>query len=115
MIPVKPSIAAKAHVNSMEQYEAMYRRSVEQPEEFWREQAAILDWYHPPRSILDVDLQEVDFSWYAGGRLNASIGLFNATNSSAITTVETTYGSDWKVPRGVLAARTLQFQGSLTF
>ena len=71
MIPVKPSIAAKAHVKSMEQYQELYRRSIEQPEEFWREQAAILDWYHPPRSILDVDLEEVDFSWYAGGRLNA--------------------------------------------
>ena len=71
MIPVKPSIAAKAHVKSMEQYQEMYRRSIEQPEEFWREQAAILDWYHPPRSILDMDLEEVDFSWYSGGRLNA--------------------------------------------
>ena len=71
MIPVKPHIAANAHVKSMEQYREMYRRSIEQPEEFWREQAAILDWYHPPSSILDADLEEVDFSWYSGGRLNA--------------------------------------------
>jgi acetyl-CoA synthetase len=71
MIPVKPDIAAKAHVKSMEQYREMYRRSIEQPEEFWREQAAILDWYHPPNSIVDVDLQVVDFAWYSGGRLNA--------------------------------------------
>jgi len=71
MIPVKPHIAAKAHVKSMEQYREMYRRSIEQPEEFWREQAAILDWFHPPSSILDADMEEVDFAWYSGGRLNA--------------------------------------------
>ncbi|HVR12111.1 MAG TPA: acetate--CoA ligase [Thermoanaerobaculia bacterium] len=71
MIPVKPDIAATAHVKSMEQYREMYRRSIERPDEFWREQAAILDWFHPPASIVDVDMEEVDFSWYSGGRLNA--------------------------------------------
>jgi len=71
MIPVKPQIAAKAHVNSLEQYNEMYRRSLEDPEGFWREQAAILDWFYPPRTVLDVDMEEVDFAWYSGGRLNA--------------------------------------------
>jgi acetyl-CoA synthetase len=71
MIPVKPHIAQRAYVKSMEQYREMYRRSVEQPEEFWREQAGILDWFHPPRSVLDLDTEEVDFAWFGGGRLNA--------------------------------------------
>jgi acetyl-CoA synthetase len=71
MIPVKPDIAARAHVKSLEQYREMYRRSVEQPEDFWREQAAIVDWFHPPSRIVDHDPNEVDFSWYSGGRLNA--------------------------------------------
>ena len=71
MIPVKPHIAERAHINSLQQYQEMYRRSVEQPEAFWREQAGILDWFHPPRGIMDVDMDEVDFSWYSGGRLNA--------------------------------------------
>ncbi len=73
MIPVKPAIAARAHVKSMEQYHEMYRRSIEQPQEFWGEQAGILDWFYPPRRIFDQDPNEVaDFSWYSGGRLNAS-------------------------------------------
>ncbi|HEY8022131.1 MAG TPA: acetate--CoA ligase [Thermoanaerobaculia bacterium] len=71
MIPVKPDIAANALVSSLEQYREMYRRSIERPEEFWRDQAAALDWFHPPHTILDVDMEEVDFSWYGGGRLNA--------------------------------------------
>jgi acetyl-CoA synthetase len=72
MIPVKPHVAERAHVKSLEQYREMYRRSIEEPEAFWREQAGMVDWFHPPRSILDIDSQEVDFSWYSGGRLNAS-------------------------------------------
>ena len=71
MITVKPHVAERAHVKSLEQYQEMYRRSIERPEEFWREQAGILDWFHAPRGIMDIDTDEVDFSWYSGGRLNA--------------------------------------------
>ncbi|HEY0781902.1 MAG TPA: acetate--CoA ligase, partial [Thermoanaerobaculia bacterium] len=71
MIPTKPQITERAHIKSMEQYREMYRRSLEQPEQFWREQAGILDWFHPPRNIVDIDPKEIDFSWYSGGRLNA--------------------------------------------
>ncbi|MDH3524123.1 MAG: acetate--CoA ligase [Acidobacteriota bacterium] len=71
MIPVKPRIAARAHINSLEEYERLYRRSLEQPEEFWREQAQRISWFHPPESIVDESLEEVDFSWFAGGKLNA--------------------------------------------
>jgi hypothetical protein len=48
-------------------------------------------------------------------RLNASIGLFNANNSAAIATINTNYGSQWLQPQAILAARTLQFQGTLSF
>jgi acetyl-CoA synthetase len=72
MIPVKPSIAQRAHIQSLDDYRRLYRRSLDEPEAFWREQAeSHLAWFHPPRSILDVDMEEVDFSWFAGGRLNA--------------------------------------------
>ena len=71
MIPVKPHIAQRAYVNSLDEYREMYRRSIEEPEEFWKEQAQILDWFHPPRNIMDMDMDEVDFAWFSGGRLNA--------------------------------------------
>ncbi len=71
MIPVKPEIAARAHVRSLEEYQRLYRLSVDDPEGFWRKQAEIVTWFHPPSTILDVDLKEVDFSWYGGGRINA--------------------------------------------
>ncbi len=71
MIPVKPHIAENAHIKSLAEYKEMYRRSVEEPADFWREMAGILDWFAPPRNIMDVDMEEVDFSWFGGGRLNA--------------------------------------------
>ena len=70
-IPVKTHIAAGAHISSFEDYQRLYRRSLDDPEGFWREQAEILTWFHPPQQIFDTDLREVDFSWYGGGRLNA--------------------------------------------
>src|SRR5262245_43324603 len=69
---VKPHIQKTAHIQSREEYERLYRRSLEEPDAFWAEQAKILDWYHPWTTVFDADYDEVDFAWYGGGRLNAS-------------------------------------------
>ncbi len=71
MIPVKPEIANRAHIRSLEEYRRLYRLSLDDPEGFWRKQAEIITWFHQPSTIHDVDMEEVDFSWYGGGRLNA--------------------------------------------
>ncbi|HEX4954028.1 MAG TPA: acetate--CoA ligase [Thermoanaerobaculia bacterium] len=71
MIPVKPDLAARAHIRSLEEYQTLYRRSLEDPAGFWRDQAEMLTWFHQPSTIFDADLHEVDFSWFGGGRLNA--------------------------------------------
>ena len=71
MIPVKPKIARRAEIRSLEEYERQYRESIDHPQRFWRKQAEALTWFHPPQTTLDVDVEEVDFSWFGGGRLNA--------------------------------------------
>ena len=73
MIPIKPEIARDAVVGSLEEYERLYRESLEQPEEFWRRQAESLTWFHPPERIAETDMEAVDFSWFGGGRLNACV------------------------------------------
>jgi acetyl-CoA synthetase len=70
MVPVKPAIAERSRIGSMGEYKELYRRSIDDPEGFWREQASRLSWYQQPHTVLDFDLEAVDFSWYAGGRLN---------------------------------------------
>ncbi len=71
MIPPKPAIAEHAHVGSIEEYRRLYEESIREPEAFWRRQAELLTWFHPPQAIADWNFHEVDISWYAGGMLNA--------------------------------------------
>lgn len=71
--PVKAEVAAKAHINN-EQYLALYQQSVEQPEEFWAEQAnEFLDWQQPWDSVLEHDYLKGEISWFKGGKLNVSV------------------------------------------
>ncbi len=69
--PVKKSIRKKAHIQSMEEYQRLYRLSLDNPEWFWAEHAKALDWFHPWNKVFDADYEEVDFAWFSGGRLNA--------------------------------------------
>src|SRR3984885_8070649 len=66
--------AAKAHVKSLEEYEVMYRRSVEQPEEFWAEAAGELEWFAPWTKVLEPgkDGSGNGAKWFVGGKLNLS-------------------------------------------
>ncbi len=70
-IPVKPHVRDRAHIRSMEEYQRLYRLSLDNPEWFWGEQAKALSWFHPWHKVFDADYDEVDFAWYSGGRLNA--------------------------------------------
>ncbi len=72
LFPVKPQMADRAHIRGMEEYQRLYRLSLEDPEGFWGEQAQALSWFHPWHSVLDADYEAVDFAWFSGGRLNAS-------------------------------------------
>ena len=71
LFPVKPHIRERAHIKTMEEYQRLYRLSLDNPEWFWGEQAKTLTWFHPWQSVFDADYKEVDFSWFLGGRLNA--------------------------------------------
>ena len=67
----------KHQVDSLEEYQRMYRLSVDDPVGFWRKQAERLSWFHPFHTVRDIDMDEIDFGWYLGGRLNAC---FNAVD-----------------------------------
>jgi len=71
VVDVKGHIAETARIGSLDAYREMYERSLADPEGFWRQQADRLTWYHPFHTVFDADMERVDFSWFAGGRLNA--------------------------------------------
>jgi acetyl-CoA synthetase len=65
---------SKAHISSLEQYEQMYRRSVDHPEEFWAEAANELEWFAPWIKVLTPgrDGSGLGAKWFEGAKLNLS-------------------------------------------
>ncbi len=53
----------------MGEYERIYRRSLEDPDGFWRETAQLIDWYREPERVLD-DSRAPFYAWFGGGELN---------------------------------------------
>ena len=50
-------------------YRTLYRQSLEDPESFWADAAAAIDWIHPWDRVLDSQAQPLA-RWYSGGLLN---------------------------------------------
>ena len=69
---IKPEIAEQAHI-TQEIYQSMYRRSIDEPEAFWAEQAEkFLDWSRPWDRVMDYDFKKGHIRWFEGGELNVS-------------------------------------------
>ena len=70
--PVPAEVAAHAWINN-DQYLEMYKRSVDDPEGFWAEQAQqFLSWDKPWDKVLDWDFTKGHIRWFEGGKLNVS-------------------------------------------
>src|SRR5678816_2353458 len=51
-------------------YAIEYRRSIDDPEGFWREQVGAIEWFDFPKTILDQDPNGAS-RWFRGGKLNS--------------------------------------------
>jgi acetyl-CoA synthetase len=60
------AITANAHV---QEYEALYRQSLEDPQGFWAERASELEWFKPWDKVLD-NSNAPFFKWFVGGKTN---------------------------------------------
>ncbi|WP_136247483.1 acetate--CoA ligase [Halomonas borealis] len=71
--PVPDDFAAKAWADKAT-YQAMYQRSLDDPQGFWAEQAESLEWFKAPRQIKHTEFgaDDVDIRWFEDGRLNVS-------------------------------------------
>ena len=61
--------SAKAHIKSMEEYKALHKRSIEDPEGFWAEVASELHWFKKWDTVLN-DSEKPFFKWFEGGKTN---------------------------------------------
>ncbi|THF85923.1 acetate--CoA ligase [Deinococcus sp. KSM4-11] len=67
VIPASADFTAHARVNR-EEYERLYRQSIDDPDTFWADVAADLDWMTPWTQVLD--WQEPHATWFAGAQTN---------------------------------------------
>lgn len=79
LFPPSPEFSKKAHISSMEEYQRLYRESVEQPNAFWLRMALEnLHWFKAPAKGVEEDFKGVGESaepyakYFADGQLNAS-------------------------------------------
>jgi acetyl-CoA synthetase len=71
--PVPAEWAERAYVDAAG-YAEKYRRSLQQPEQFWREETERLDWVKPWTKLSKWSFDEADFGieWFSDGTLNVS-------------------------------------------
>ncbi|MHC5071147.1 MAG: acetyl-coenzyme A synthetase N-terminal domain-containing protein, partial [Planctomycetota bacterium] len=67
----KPDIAARAHIGSMESYQALYDKSIQSPSQFWNKHAGRITFFHPYGTVVEEDFEKPGVAWFQGGRLNA--------------------------------------------
>ncbi len=63
----------QAFIKSMDEYRAIYRRSMEDPEGYWAERAEeLVSWEKKWDKVLEWDFTKPEIKWFQGGRLNMS-------------------------------------------
>jgi acetyl-CoA synthetase len=72
VFPPPAGASARAHIKSLDEYRAIYERSIAQPDAFWTEQANRLKWFQPWNQVSAVNYHDnVSIKWFLGGKLNA--------------------------------------------
>ena len=83
VFPAPAEFAAKAYITSLEEYEALYKKSIEEPEAFWADAASNLEWFAPWSKVLEGSFPNA--KWFVDGKLNLC---HNAVDRHALTTPE---------------------------
>jgi acetyl-CoA synthetase len=71
--PVTPDVAQHALIDK-NQYQAMYKQSIENPHQFWAEHGKRVDWIKPFTKVKNTtyDYNALSIKWFEDGELNAS-------------------------------------------
>jgi acetyl-CoA synthetase len=64
---------ANAHLQSMSEYNELYKQSIEDPEGFWGDQAEKhIDWFRKWKNVHEGNLIDGEHKWFVGGKLNVA-------------------------------------------
>ncbi|HAK93904.1 MAG TPA: acetate--CoA ligase [Planctomycetes bacterium] len=70
--PVPDAFKAQAHVKGWDEYEKLYKRSIDKPEEFWAEVAERITFFKKWDRVLAWDFSTAKIEWFGGAKLNVS-------------------------------------------
>jgi len=71
--PATASLKGHTHLDR-QQYETLYRESIDSPHTFWPRMAnTFLDWLQPFTQLNDCDMQKGEVRWFLGGKLNVTL------------------------------------------
>jgi acetyl-CoA synthetase len=71
LFPPPAEFAKKAYIGSMDQYRAMYKRSIEDPEGFWAEIADGFYWKQKWTKVREYDFSgSISIKWFLGAKTN---------------------------------------------
>ena len=117
--PVPDAVAKQAFIDEAK-YEAMYKRSVEDNEGFWADEAKRVDWIKPFTKVKDVSFAKDDLHirWYYDGSLNVCYNcidrhLEKKGDDVAIIWEGDDPGTDLKITYRELYERVCRFANSL--
>lgn len=70
--PVKAQVREKSYFKSMDEYNQMYAKSINDPEGFWLDVAKNISWFSAPLKATQGNFTGVNHAWFMHGKLNAA-------------------------------------------
>jgi acetyl-CoA synthetase len=70
--PPSKTWSQNAHINSMEQYQKLYKQSIQDSDTFWAKVAERISWFKKWDTVSDCDFSTAKIDWFIGGELNVS-------------------------------------------
>ena len=93
----------QAHIKNLEEYDRIYRESVEDPEKFWGRAARELHWFKPWTRVLEWNAPWA--KWFVGGQINLS---YNCLDRHIQTWRKNKAALVWESEPGEVRALTYQ-------
>jgi len=69
---VPEALKKMAYIRGIEEYNEIYRKSMEDPEAFWAEKAQELHWFKKWDKVMECNFANAKIEWFKGGKTNVS-------------------------------------------
>jgi len=99
-----PPIEAKE--SALDDFNIMYKESIDNPNKFWDAQAlSSLDWFTPYKSVVQGSLVQGDQNWFNGGQLNTCYNCVDRHSEKSPDKVAMIWESDEPGSGGMTSCR----------